>query len=237
MRINKYIAHRGISSRRKADEMVKEGRVKVNGILVLEPGYDVNDWDTVEIDGKKLDIYEENKVYYMLNKPEGYITTSNDQFGRKSVVDLMDGIKERVYPVGRLDYETSGLLIMTNDGEMTYKITHPKHNIDKIYLAKVRGTLSDDDIDRFQRGLIIDGEYKTSPAKLKVLKAIDSNHYIAKVAIHEGHNRQVRKMFEAIGQKVVHLKRVSIGRVKLGDLKKGEFRSLTDEEIQYLKNI
>lgn len=236
MRINKYIAHRGIASRRKADELVSSGAVKINGKVVDEPGYLVKEDDVVEVNGTVISGDEERKVYYMLNKPEGYVTTAKDQFDRPSVLDLMKDVKERVYPVGRLDYETSGLLIITNDGDLTYALTHPKHNVDKVYLAKVRGSISKNDIDRFEKGLNIDGEYTTAPARLKVVKVIDSNHSICRVTIHEGHNRQVRKMFDAIGKKVVHLKRVKVGRLSLGDLKKGEYRRLSKEEVEYLKD-
>ena len=238
MRINKYIANSGIASRRKAEELVLQGRVKVNGNIINELGYKIDEKkDVVEVDGRVISINDEKKVYIMLNKPEGYITTSKDQFDRKSVMDLIPEIKERVYPVGRLDYETSGLLLMTNDGDLTYKITHPSHEFKKTYLASVKGILNEKESHDIQNGLEIE-DYVTSKAKLKILKENhEKNYSVCMLTIHEGKNRQVRKMFEAINHPVMNLRRISIGKIRLGDLDVGKYRMLTKEEVDYLKNI
>ncbi|WP_101772932.1 pseudouridine synthase [Peptostreptococcus faecalis] len=237
MRINKYIATSGVASRRKAEELILQGRVSVNGKKIDSLGYQVDEKnDIVYVDEKQIKL-EEKKIYIVLNKPEGYITTSKDQFGRKNVIDLVKDIKERIYPVGRLDYETSGLLIMTNDGDITYKITHPKYEVNKVYIASVKGIPTDKEIHDFENGLEID-DYITSKASLKVVKKDTIKKYsVCRVIIHEGHNRQVRKMFDAIGHPVMNLKRVQEGKIKLGDLKPGEYRHLTKEEENYLKSF
>lgn len=237
MRINKYIASAGIASRRKAENLVSEGRIKVNGQIIYDLGYQVNeDKDIVEYDGKKIDINSEKLVYILLNKPEGYITSSKDQFGRKDVMDLVTDIKERIYPVGRLDYETSGLLLMTNDGDLTYKITHPKHEITKTYIASVKGIPTSEELERFENGLEIE-DYVTSKAKIRVLKTdVKKNYSVCRVSIHEGRNRQVRKMFNAINHPVMNLKRVALGKISVNNVEVGKYRHLTDEEVNYLKN-
>lgn len=169
MRINKYIASCGVASRRKAEEIILDGRVTVNGKLVTELAFNIDEEkDIVEIDGEQIGV-EKNNVYIVLNKPEGYITTVKDQFDRPSVLDLVKDIDERVYPIGRLDYETSGLLILTNDGDLTYKLTHPKHEVDKTYMAIVKGVPNAQEIKNFEEGLYIE-DYKTAPAKIKVVK-------------------------------------------------------------------
>ncbi len=236
MRINKFIASTGVASRRKAEEMIKEGRISVNGKLVTELGIQIDEnIDLVYLDGIEINIKDEKKIYILLNKPEGYITTTNDQFGRKSVVDLITKVKERIYPVGRLDYETSGLLLMTNDGDLTYRITHPKYEIDKVYIASVKGIPTEEEIKKFEGGLEIE-HYITSRASLDVIKIDrEKNYAVCKVTIHEGHNRQVRKMFEKIDHPVMNLKRVQLGNLNLGDLKPGQYRYLTDKEVNYLK--
>ena len=237
MRINKYIALCGVASRRKAEELILAGKVKVNDNIVKELSYQVDEEnDVVKVDDKI--IKEENKlVYILLNKPEGYITTVKDQFDRPSVLDLVSDIKERVYPIGRLDYETSGLLLLTNDGDLTYKLTHPKHEIDKTYIAMVKGELTEEEIKNFKSGLEIE-DYITAPAKLRVLY-YDKVKNISKleIKIHEGKNRQVRKMCKAINHPVLRLKRVAMGKITLNECKIGEYRYLTKEEVNYLKNI
>ena len=193
MRINKYIALCGVASRRKAEELILAGRVTVNDEVMTELSYKVDEEnDIVKVDDKL--IKEENKlVYILLNKPEGYITTVKDQFDRPSVLDLVSDIKERVYPIGRLDYETSGLLLLTNDGDLTYKLTHPKHEVDKTYVARVKGKLTKEEIERFKTGLKIE-DYTTAPAKLKVIKYDEQrDSSLLEIKIHEGKNRQVRK--------------------------------------------
>ena len=194
MRINKYIASCGVASRRKAEEIILDGRVTVNGKLVTELAFNIDEEkDIVEIDGEQIGV-EKNNVYIVLNKPEGYITTVKDQFDRPSVLDLVKDIDERVYPIGRLDYETSGLLILTNDGDLTYKLTHPKHEVDKTYMAIVKGVPNAQEIKNFEEGLYIE-DYKTAPAKIKVVKINEEKNYsICQIKIHEGRNRQVRKM-------------------------------------------
>ena len=237
MRINKYIALCGVASRRKAEELILAGRVTVNDEVMTELSYKVDEEnDIVKVDDKL--IKEENKlVYILLNKPEGYITTVKDQFDRPSVLDLVSDIKERVYPIGRLDYETSGLLLLTNDGDLTYKLTHPKHEVDKTYVARVKGKLTKEEIERFKTGLKIE-DYTTAPAKLKVIKYDEQrDSSLLEIKIHEGKNRQVRKMCKAINHPVLRLRRRAMGKIKIGDCEIGKYRYLTEDEIKYLKNL
>lgn len=237
MRINKYIASCGIASRRKSEEIILQGRVKVNGNIVKDLSFNIDEQnDLVEINNKKINIKKEN-IYIVLNKPEGYITTVKDQFDRPSVIDLLTDIKERIYPIGRLDYETSGLLILTNDGDLTYKLTHPKHEVSKVYIARVKGIPTYEEITNFENGLYIE-DYKTSPAKIKILeKNEEKNYSICQIQIHEGRNRQVRKMCKAINHPVQRLKRVAMGKITLKGTEIGKYRHLTNEEIKYLKDI
>lgn len=237
MRINKYIASCGVASRRKAEELILDGKVKVNGKIIEELSYKVDEnKDMVEVNNVKITL-DEKLVYLLLNKPEGYITTVKDQFDRPSVIDLLSSVKERVFPVGRLDYETSGLLLLTNDGDLTYKLTHPKHEIDKTYVAKVKGILTEDEIKNFREGLYIE-DYKTAPAKLKVLDSDKvKNISTLEIKIHEGKNRQVRKMCKSINHPVLRLKRMAMGKINLKNCKVGEYRYLTEDEVRYLKNI
>ena len=237
MRINKYIALCGVASRRKAEELILAGRVTVNDEVMTELSYKVDEEnDIVKVDDKL--IKEENKlVYILLNKPEGYITTVKDQFDRPSILDLVSDIKERVYPIGRLDYETSGLLLLTNDGDLTYKLTHPKHEVDKTYVARVKGKLTKEEIERFKTGLKIE-DYTTAPAKLKVIKYDEQrDSSLLEIKIHEGKNRQVRKMCKAINHPVLRLRRSAMGKIKIGDCEIGKYRYLTEDEIKYLKNL
>lgn len=237
MRINKYIALCGVASRRKAEELILAGRVTVNDEVMTELSYKVDEEnDIVKVDDKL--IKEENKlVYILLNKPEGYITTVKDQFDRPSVLDLVTDIKERVYPIGRLDYETSGLLILTNDGDLTYKLTHPKHEVDKTYVALVKGQPTYEELKNFRDGLEIE-DYKTAPAKIRVVDVNEEKNYSkCEIKIHEGRNRQVRKMCKAINHPVLRLRRIAMGEIRLKGLKVGEYRHLTKEEIEYLKCI
>lgn len=231
--MQKIMAQSGVASRRKCEEIICEGRVKVNGRVITEPGCKVDsDKDVIEVDGniiKKID----EKIYILLNKPVGYITSVKDQFGRPTVLDLLNGIKGRVYPVGRLDYDTEGLLILSNDGELTYKITHPKHNIKKTYRALIQGKVKKDDIEAFEKGIAIE-DYVTAPAKMEVVRYSKGNS-IVDIIIHEGRNRQVRKMCSAIGHEVIRLKRTKIGEIGLRGLKSGKWRYLNDIEIGYLK--
>lgn len=237
MRINKYIAYCGIASRRKAEELIIENRVKVNGKIVNELSFQINEAeDKVEVDGKTIGL-EEELVYIMLNKPEGYVTTVKDQFDRKSVIDLVKGVGARVYPIGRLDYETSGLLLLTNDGDLTYKLTHPKHEVDKTYVATVKGIPNESEINNFEKGLYIE-DYKTAPAKIKIVKKnIEKNYAVCEIKIHEGRNRQVRKMCRAINHPVMNLRRKAMGKIVLKDVEIGQYRYLTNDEVNYLKKL
>ena len=237
MRLNNYISSTGLCSRREADKLIEQGRVTVNGKLVTELAFNIDEEkDIVEIDGEQIGV-EKNNVYIVLNKPEGYITTVKDQFDRPSVLDLVSDIKERVYPIGRLDYETSGLLLLTNDGDLTYKLTHPKHEVDKTYVARVKGKLTKEEIERFKTGLKIE-DYTTAPAKLKVIKYDEQrDSSLLEIKIHEGKNRQVRKMCKAINHPVLRLRRSAMGKIKIGDCEIGKYRYLTEDEIKYLKNL
>ncbi|CEN81875.1 pseudouridine synthase [Paraclostridium sordellii] len=237
MRINKYIASCGVASRRKAEELINAGRVKVNGKIINELSFQVDENnDRVEVDEKLIGL-EERLVYIMLNKPEGYVTTVKDQFDRKSVIDLVKDVGERVYPIGRLDYETSGLLLLTNDGDLTYKLTHPKHEVNKTYIATLKGIPTLNEMKNFEKGLYIE-DYKTAPAKIKVLKKNEEKNYcVCEIKIHEGRNRQVRKMCRAINHPVMNLRRKAMGKIVLKDVEIGQYRYLTQEEIDYLKTV
>lgn len=230
MRINKYIASSSNFSRRKADELILAGNVKVNGIVLKEPGYDVKESDEVLVNGTKLN-YIENKVYILLNKPIGYVTTMKDEHGRPIVSDLVTDVEEKVFPVGRLDYNTSGMLIMTNDGDFAYKLSHPKHEMSKTYRALVSGVLSEAKCKRLSKGVDIGG-FITSPAQVSIVKGSRTSTLVD-ITIHEGKNRQVRKMFKAVGNSVQTLQRIGIGRVKLGRLAEGTYRKLTADEVAY----
>jgi len=231
-RLQKYIARCGISSRRKAEDLILNGCVKVNGIVVTELGTKINpEKDVVLVDNKKIS-EAEGFIYIKLYKPEGYVTTVKDQFGRKTVIDLVD-ISERIYPIGRLDYNTSGLLLLTNDGDLANKLMHPKYHIYKTYIAEVEGRMSDEAVMRLKSGVKIE-DYKTAPAIVNIVK-ISSNSSIVQVSIYEGKNRQVRKMLDAVGHPVKTLKRISFGKINLGDLKPGAWVHLNEEEIKFLK--
>lgn len=233
MRLNKYIAQSGIASRRKADELTKEGKVKINGLVTKELGYDVVEGDIVEVAGRKIEPIKKF-IYLMLNKPKGFVTTASDEEGRPTVLDLLTDVSERVFPIGRLDYNTSGLLLLTNDGNLAYRLTHPKHHIYKTYRARVNGVLSENRAAQLRNGVDIGG-FVTSKAKVQILKGAP-NSTIVEIQIYEGKNRQVRKMFAAVGNKVIDLERVAMGELYLGRLKEGHYRKLTQQEIDYLKN-
>lgn len=234
MRINKYIANAGIASRRKADELIKAGKVKVNSKVMSQPGYDVADSDEVLVEGKPVQSTE-NKVYYAMNKPLGVITSVNDDRGRMTVVDIMSDVEERVFPVGRLDYNTSGLLLLTNDGDFANRIMHPGHRMDKTYRVRVAGNISKMKISVLRAGVCL-GKFKTSPARVDVI-TWNRHSMILEVTIHEGKNRQIRRMFEAVGYPVQELERISIGNMKLGHLKPGQYRKLSKRELEYFRNL
>ena len=232
-RIQKVIANSGYCSRRKAEELIAEGKVKLNGKVVYELGTKVDKNDTIEVEGHALK--EPNKVYYLLNKPRGIITSTSDDKGRKTVVDLIKS-NIRIYPVGRLDYDTTGAILLTNDGELANLIMHPKSNIDKVYIAKVKGLIGKRQINALEQGVIIDGK-KTSKSKARI-KNYDkkSDTSIVELIIHEGRNHQVKKMFESIGYNVIKLKREKIAFLNVNDLKSGEYRKLNIKEVKKLYN-
>jgi len=235
LRLQKFLSMAGVASRRAAEELISQKRVKVNGVTVTKPGIKVDtEKDTVEVDGKVCKL-KNTYVYIMLNKPKGYITTLYDPFGRPTILDLVKGLKTRVFPVGRLDKDTEGLLLLTNDGELAYKLTHPKHGIEKTYIVKVKGKVSKKAVNVLQKGVILE-EGKTSPAKVRILKrGIDFT--LLEMKIHEGKKRQIRRMCEKVGHPVIELKRVKIGELTLKGLKAGEWRYLTNKEMEYLKNL
>ena len=235
MRLNKYIAQAGVCSRRKADELIANGNVKINGAVVTEMGAQVEEGDKVVVNGKPIEAETAKKVYVALNKPLGYVTTMSDDKDRLTVADLVADIPERLFPVGRLDYNTTGLLIMTNDGDLTYSLTHPKHEVYKTYIATVAGVVSNKRVAQLRKGVDIGG-FVTSPAKVKVLKQ-NPRSAVVEIQIREGKNRQVRKMFATVGNKVQSLERVAIGDLKLGRLMSGHYRKLTRQEIEYLKSL
>ena len=234
IRLQKYLAEAGIASRRKCEEYILAGRVKVNNKVTTELGTKVNpEKDEIYFDDKKIENKEE-LVYILLNKPIGYVTTAKDQFNRDTVMNLIK-IKERVVPVGRLDMYTSGALLLSNDGNFVYKITHPKHEINKTYTVTLKGIVTKEDIEKLEKGVDIGG-YTTKPAKVKILKTdIEKNISRLETTIHEGKNRQVRKMCEAIGKKVQALHRTKIGNISVKTLKIGQWRYLTKKEIEELK--
>lgn len=233
MRINKYIAQAGVASRRKADELIANGNVKVNGLTLKEPGYDVVTGDVVEVNGRKIEA-EEKKVYLLLHKPVGYITSVSDDRDRPTVMDLVQDVDARIFPVGRLDYNTSGMLIMTNDGDFAYRLSHPKHEMPKTYRAVVAGVLSKEKCAKLSEGVDIGG-FVTSKAKVEVVKG-HPRSTVVDITIHEGKNRQVRKMFKAVGNNVQELQRIAIGDIRLGRLAEGHYRKLTRDEVEYLKS-
>lgn len=234
MRLQKYLAASGIASRRKCEELILNGSIKVNGKVVTELGTKVDpEKDEVLYNGKKVNL-EEEKIYILLNKPLGYITTAKEQFGRDKVLDLVK-VNKRIVPVGRLDMYTSGALILTNDGEFVNKLTHPSGEVEKTYNVTVKGKVTNEDVEKLKQGVEIDNGYMTKPAKAKILK-IDDEKNISRIqiTIHEGKNRQIRKMCEAIGKKVLALHRSSIGNIDVKDLKLGEWRYLNKNEIKKL---
>lgn len=233
MRLNKYIAQAGLASRRKADELISNGRVRINDKVMNGLGYDVKEGDKVEIGGSILKP-DKKLVYIMLNKPLGYVTTVADDKERLTVMDLVQDVGERLFPIGRLDYNTSGMLLMTNDGDLAYRLTHPKHMIYKTYRARVAGVLSDEKASRLSRGIDIGG-FVTSKAIVNIEKNLERST-IVEIQIYEGKNRQIRKMFAMVGNKVMELSRIAIGDLRIAHLKEGHYRKLTPKEIEYLKN-
>ena len=233
IRLQKFLASSGVASRRKCEELILEGKVSVNGAVVTELGTKINpDKDIVKFEGKIVK-QATKQVYILLNKPIGYVTTADDQFGRDTVLDLVK-VRERVVPVGRLDMYTSGALILTNDGDFVYKVTHPKHEIEKTYTVTVKGIVKNNEVEQLRKGVKID-DYTTKPAKVKILKT-DTEKDISRleITIHEGKNRQVRKMCEAVGRKVLALHRSKIGKIGVKDLELGKWRFLQKREVEEL---
>ncbi len=234
MRINKFLADKGVASRRRADEMITAGRITINGV-VATLGANVEDGDEVLVDGVLLENTEKKEEYYLMNKPKGVVCTVSDDRGRKTVMDLLPESVGRVFPVGRLDYSTEGLLILTNDGDLAYRLTHPMTEIPKTYMAKIEGTLTEKDLNPIRSGIELDGVL-TKKCKAHI---VETNKAYTKVhiTITEGRNRQVRRMFEAIGKNVSLLRRVNIGQLKLTGLDRGQIRPLTEQEVLYLKGL
>ena len=229
-RLQKVLAKAGMASRRHSEELILNGKVKVNGKVITELGTKVNAAkDVIEVSGKVIPP-PERKVYYLLNKPRGYVTTLKDERGRKTVMDLLEGIPQRVYPVGRLDYDSEGLLLLTNDGELTQAFTHPKHRVKKTYMARVEGIPEPEKLESLTKGIQLE-DGLTAPAEVRLTNILD-NRALLEIRIHEGRNRQVRRMCEQIGHPVVRLRRVQMGPLVLGDLKPGQYRPLTHNELR-----
>jgi len=232
-RIQKIISAAGITSRRAAEELITEGRVRLNGTVVTELGTKADaSKDHIKVDGKLINP-KQPLTYVMLNKPAGFVTTMSDPEGRPTVQDLLKGIKVRIYPVGRLDYNTEGLLLMTNDGDFAHLVTHPKHEFPKTYLAKVKGVVEDGQIANLEQGIYLD-DGKTAPARIKKIRKEEANSWL-EITIHEGRKRQVRRMFDRVGHSVIKLKRIKTGNLTLGDLPEGSYRYLTPGEVQGLR--
>ncbi len=236
MRLQKYMAMCGVAARRKCEEMIAQGRVRVNGTVITQMGTQVESSDRVELDGQLL-LLEEQKRYVLYHKPAGEVTTVSDDKGRETVMDRFKDFGERLYPVGRLDYDSEGLLLLTNDGELAQRLTHPSCEVDKVYLARVAGNPSNEEIERLRRGVFMEGdERRTYPAQVRVVRD-ESLYSDILVTIHEGRNRQVRRMFDAVGHKVLLLRRVRFGALELGELRRGEWRELTAQEVEALKRL
>lgn len=232
-RLQKVMAQAGVASRRKAESMITDGEVKVNGKVVKELGTKVTDKDTIIVNG--FPISKEEHVYYLLYKPRGVVTTVKDDKKRKTVLDFFENVSERIYPVGRLDYDTSGLLLLTNDGELDNRLTHPKYEFEKKYVAKVKGIVSNNDLKQLRVGVMIDDK-KSAPAKVKLIKTNeDAKTSIVSLTIHEGRNHQVKKMMSAVGHSVMKLSRESYGFLTLQGLQPGEWRRLKPHEVEELK--
>ena len=234
MRINKFLAEQGVASRRGSDKLIEEGKVTVNGVRV-KAGADVSPTDVVEVDGKILS-HKVKYEYYMLNKPKGCVCTVSDDKGRKTVMDLLPSGAGRVFPVGRLDYDTEGMLILTNDGELAYRLTVPKNEIPKTYLVRIEGTITDVQLNRLRAGIEIEKGVVTKKCRVNVIKT-DKNYTKLHLVLTEGKNREIRKMFEAVGKNIDFLKRIKIGELTLTGLDRGAVRKLSREEVFYLQNL
>ncbi len=233
-RLQKVIAESGIASRRKAEELITKGLVKVNGEVITELGTKVSDKDEIQVNNEIIE--KEEKEYYLLNKPRGVVTTTSDDKGRKTVIDIIP-TKVRLYPVGRLDYDTTGVLLLTNDGEFTNILTHPNNEIDKVYIAKLKGIIKGEQIKQLENGVKLDDTVvKASRVKLKRVDQ-KSNTCMVQITIHEGKNHQVKRMFESVGYEVLKLKREKVAFFDLKNLQSGEFRKLTPKEVQKVYSL
>jgi pseudouridine synthase len=233
-RLQKILSQAGIASRRASEQLMLDGRVTVNGTTVRELGTKADPAaDDIRVDGRRISVPEHHR-YVLLNKPRGYVTTRSDPEQRPTVLDLLKGVREYVYPVGRLDFDSEGLLILTNDGELAARLTHPRHGVPRVYEAKVLGTPDEHDLKRLSRGVLVD-ERRTGPAEVQLLPPGRSANATLRITVREGRNRQVRKMCEAIGHPVDHLKRIAIGPIRDQRLKLGFWRDLTDEEVRRLQ--
>jgi len=233
MRINKFLATSGVASRRASDELIMDGVVKING-KIAKLGDEVDFNDCVTVNGKVVNTVKKYD-YYIMNKPKGYVCTVKDDKGRKTVMDLLPPNIKRVFPIGRLDYDSEGLLLFTNDGDLAFKLTHPKNEIPKTYVVKTEKPVSDEDLGKLRSGVVIDG-VKTKKCNVRLIETLKSGSKLH-VTITEGRNRQIRKMFEAVNNNVDFLKRIKIGDMTLSGLNRGEVRSLNAREIEYLLNI
>ena len=236
MRINRFLAECGLGSRRNCEALVTGGRVRINGRPVVKLASEVGDKDIVTVDGKKVE-RREKQLYIMLNKPKGCVCTVSDEHGRKTVIDIVRPKypDARLFPIGRLDYDTEGLLLLTTDGATADRITHPRNEVPKTYIARIEGEVTEAELNRIRGGVVLDG-VKTKKCRAKLI-AFENNESRIEVVITEGRNRQVRRMFEQINREVVFLKRVAVGDLRLGGLYRGEFRELNDREIEYIRNV
>lgn len=233
MRINKFLAESGVASRRASDTLIKDGVVKING-RIAKLGDEVEFGDSVSVNGKLINTVKQYD-YYMMNKPKGYVCTVKDDKGRKTVMDLLPNNSKRLFPVGRLDYDSEGLLLLTNDGDLTFKLTHPKNEVPKTYLVKTEKPVSDEDLAKLRGGVVIDG-VRTKKCNVRLIETLKTGSKLH-ITITEGRNRQVRKMFEAVGNNVDFLKRIKIGDLTLTGLNRGEIRKLSQREIDYLLSL
>lgn len=234
-RLQKVIAEAGIASRRKAEKMIVAGRVRVDGKVVTKLGTKVETFSNITVDGEPIE--RESLHTYLFYKPRGVVSTANDDKGRKTVVDFFEDVPYRIYPVGRLDYDTSGILLMTNDGELANKLMHPKHEVPKVYVAKISGVLTPEEIHSLTHGVVFDG-HKSAPAKVKILRTDKrKDMQIVQLTIHEGHYHQVKRMFKAVGHRVEKLARERYAFLDLKSLTSGQYRELSHNEVDRLKNL
>ncbi len=233
-RLQKVLAHAGVASRRAAEDLIRQGRVRVDGVIVTELGVQVRPNQAIEVDGASIH-RDTLPVYVLLYKPRGVVTTSSDPQGRKTVLDLITGISNRIYPVGRLDYDTKGALLLTDDGALTHRLMHPSYEIEKVYRATVAGELAERDLLQLTEGVDLDGKV-TAPAVVRLI-GTDGKTSVVELALHEGRNRQVRRMFEAVGHPVLDLTRTHYGNLSLNALRPGTWRKLTDAEVKQLYRL